>query len=230
MNNLIPQKKSQNRRSTASSISKSKINMKRLNSFIIMAMVVILTFGASGCKSSKKAAEEKARQEAAAREAKIAEAREVLMSILNDEGGMTLAEKERALARVKAMNLDDQEINELIAQVEALLEEERNAANNADAGIVANEQSVQNYFNAIANANSINSANSSINEALNLFASEDAPVLIIINKSGDIVDYDEPTTIRKYLEYLKDQKKNINKIDNLELDANGKIKELILIK
>ncbi len=65
---------------------------------------------------------------------------------------------------------------------------------------------------------------------LSCLHSPNTPVLIIISKEGDIVDYDRPTTAKKYLEYLKDQKKNLNEIDNIEYDDNGKIKLLELIK
>ena len=82
----------------------------------------------------------------------------------------------------------------------------------------------------IANSTNLATSNRYIGEALNLFASEDTPVLIIVSKSGNIVDYDRPTTIRKYLEYIKDQKVVRNKIDNVVYDANGKISELELIK
>ncbi len=69
-----------------------------------------------------------------------------------------------------------------------------------------------------------------MNEALKLFAGPNTPVLIIISQEGDLVDYDRPTTAKKYLEYLKDQKKNLNEIENIEYDDNGKIKLLELIK
>ncbi|MTI39375.1 nucleoid-structuring protein H-NS [Fulvivirga lutimaris] len=87
-----------------------------------------------------------------------------------------------------------------------------------------------NYFNAIANASSTTSANNSINEALALFSTSSAPVLIVIHRDGDVVDYDKPTVIKDYLNYLKDQKKNINRIETMELDSNGKIKSLELIR
>lgn len=86
------------------------------------------------------------------------------------------------------------------------------------------------YFAAIANSGNTTSANSSINEALTLFASPDTPVLIVISESGGQKDYDRPTTIRNYLEYLKDQKKNMNQISNLQFDSAGKITELELRK
>jgi predicted acyl esterase len=86
------------------------------------------------------------------------------------------------------------------------------------------------YFDAIANSANATSANNSINEALSMFASPETPVLIVISGSGDQKDYDRPTTIRAYLNYLKDQKKNVNKIENLQLDASGKITEVELRK
>lgn len=86
------------------------------------------------------------------------------------------------------------------------------------------------YFESIANSGNVTSANNSINEALALFASPDTPVLIVISESGGQKDYDRPTTIRAYLNYLKDQKKNVNKISNLQFDSMGKITELELKK
>ncbi|HCW08771.1 MAG TPA: nucleoid-structuring protein H-NS [Cytophagales bacterium] len=86
------------------------------------------------------------------------------------------------------------------------------------------------YFDAIANASTVVSANSSIDEALTLFASPQAPVLIVISNEGAQKDYDRPTSIKAYLNYLKDQKKNINAIEHLKLDEFGKIMEVELQK
>ncbi|HYC85931.1 MAG TPA: nucleoid-structuring protein H-NS [Chryseosolibacter sp.] len=86
------------------------------------------------------------------------------------------------------------------------------------------------YFDAITSAANSTSANNSINEALAMFASPDTPVLIVISESGGEKDYDRPTTIRNYLNYLKDQKKNMNKVSNLQFDASGKITEVELKK
>jgi hypothetical protein len=88
---------------------------------------------------------------------------------------------------------------------------------------------VEDYFQAVSTASAPEAANAKIEEALGLFSSPDAPVLIVIKKTGSEVDYDKPTTIQKYLNYLKDQKKTFNKVDKIEYDADGKIKELILI-
>ena len=86
------------------------------------------------------------------------------------------------------------------------------------------------YFEAISNSSSVASANSSINEALALFASPETPVLIVISESGGMKDYDRPTTIKDYLNYLKDQRKNINSISDVKSDGAGKITELELRK
>jgi hypothetical protein len=89
---------------------------------------------------------------------------------------------------------------------------------------------VMKYFSAIADAGSIPEANNNIREALTMFSSSEAVVLIEVFNSENDVDYDEPTTISKYLNYVKDQKRNPNKIQDIVYDSNGKIKELVLRK
>lgn len=86
------------------------------------------------------------------------------------------------------------------------------------------------YFNSISRSANAASANSSINEALTLFASPDTPVLIVISEENGQKDYDRPTTIREYLNYLKDTKNNANSISDLQFDGSGKITEVELRK
>ena len=86
------------------------------------------------------------------------------------------------------------------------------------------------YFQSIASSNNVASANSSINEALALFASPETPVLIVISEENGQKDYDRPTTIRQYLNYLKDTRNNANTISDLQFDNSGKITELELRK
>lgn len=86
------------------------------------------------------------------------------------------------------------------------------------------------YFQSISSSNNAASANASINEALTLFASPDTPVLIVISEENGQKDYDRPTTIRQYLNYLKDTKNNANSISNLQFDGSGKITEVELKK
>lgn len=91
-------------------------------------------------------------------------------------------------------------------------------------------QKLENYFTAISNASSATSASGSISEALTMFSTPNAPVLIVIYRGTGNPDYDEPTTIKKYLEYLKDTKNNKAVVEEMVLDDYGKIKELVLKK
>jgi hypothetical protein len=63
-----------------------------------------------------------------------------------------------------------------------------------------------------------------------LFSSSETPVLIVIHEAAGQKDYDRPTTIRNYLNYLKDQKKQADKIGELKFDGSGKITEVELVK
>ena len=86
------------------------------------------------------------------------------------------------------------------------------------------------YFESISRSGNVASANSSINEALALFVSSDTPVLIVISEENGQKDYDRPTTIKEYLNYLKDTKNNANSISDLRFDNSGKIIEVELKK
>jgi predicted RNA-binding protein with RPS1 domain len=206
-----------------------------------LLVVVMIAAGFSGCKSQKKIA---ARQAAAERLAAIEQAKQDLLMIINDQGDMSIAQKERKVADINAMNLNDDEVDALIIEAEKAidklkleqkrLEEERlKKEREAAEARRLDEQKfskIEDYFDAISAARTVDVANSRINEALKFFASPDVPVLIIVFMDGSIKDYDRPTTIGRYLEYLKDQSKNLNKVHNIQYDANGKITELELIK
>ena len=205
---------------------------------MIMLMVISLAGGMGACKSKKKLAKEK---EAAEYAAKLSTAKATLLDILNDNTAMSLDEKEAAVRSIKEMNLNDPEIDELLLQADEKLAAERAAWNKKEmeekqkgtGGDVAkdkNAMTLADYFSSIASATSVSQANMLIADALKLFSSPDAPVLVIISKEGTTVDYDRPTTIKNYLNYLKDTKNNINKVDKITYDANGKIKELELLK
>lgn len=109
------------------------------------------------------------------------------------------------------------------------MDNDANKARTAPPAVLSSKLS--GYFAAISSAPTVASANGSIGEALTLFASPGVPVFIVIyeSSSGE-VDYDEPTTAEKYLNYLKDQKKNLNNIRDIKTNASGKITELELIK
>ncbi len=206
-----------------------KLSIQQL---IVLAFIASISFGTVGCKAKKEA---RARQEAL--DAKIAEAKTTLLAIINDKT-RSLEENEQDLERVKAMNLQDPEILDLIDRAEMAIEEQRAAeaeekqtAEKPRTG--ANEDGytrVSSLFQEVARSGNNDVANAKIRETLGLFSSTETPVLIIISQSGGQTDYDEPTTIGKYLNYLKDTRSQPAQIQNLEYDANGKIKEVELIK
>src|SRR5688572_20986846 len=148
------------------------------NSSTLIMLVFVVLLSVVGCKSKKKAMEASAAAEKARMEQEAAAKKQ----------------QEEAAARAKA--------EEERAKREA---EERERAN-AKASTPAVR--LGEYFEAISSSGNTASANSSINEALALFASPETPVLIVISESGGQKDYDRPTTIKNYLNYLKDQKKN----------------------
>ncbi len=206
--------------------------IKRILKITFLLMLALsLGSGVAGCKSKKKLA----REQAAAEYARNVEtARQDLLSIINDEGNMSLQQKESKLQRVKDMNINEPEILALIRDAEEVIAAEKEALRKKEEEekkkAEATSLSLGDYFALVAGASGVEQANMKINEALKLFASPDSPVLIIISQEGDLKDYDRPTTAKKYLEYLKDQKKNLNEIGNIEYDADGKIKMLELIK
>lgn len=204
-----------------------------IQQLIMLALIASVSLGTVGCKAKKEA---RARQEAL--DAKIAEAKTTLLAIINDKT-MPLDEKEQELERIKAMNLQDPEILDLIDRAEAAIAEQRaseaEAREKEAAAANANKSEdsyarVSNLFQEVAQSGSNDAANAKIREALSLFSSSETPVLIIISQSGGQNDYDEPTTIQKYLNYLKDTRSRPAEIHNLAYDANGKIKEVELIK
>lgn len=113
------------------------------------------------------------------------------------------------------------------APVEQVVKETPPPAPTRSAEEIAAEK-LENSFNAVANASNVNMANQSIQEVLGMFSNQETPVLIVIHEENGVKDYDEPTTIRKYLEYLKDTKKNLNYISDIRLDGSGKVSELEL--
>ncbi len=203
--------------------------------FIILLMTGV-AFSTGGCKSKKKLA-----QEAAAKEyqEKVQKAIAELNAILNDDGTMPIAEMERRLNDIKAQNLNDDTVNDLIRQVEEKIAAAKEAERLRLEELEKQKQRemekskydyLEEYFSSIASARTAEEANAKITQALKLFDSPETPVLIIISQEAGMNDYDKPTTISKYLNYLKDTKTNINRVYSVETDDYGQIKALELIK
>ena len=116
-------------------------------------------------------------------------------------------------AALEKKQREEEEARWKAAEAKAKLEAERLAAEKKAAELKAREETapetarLNTYFASIANSSNATSANKSITEALAMFASPSTPVLIVISEEDGQKDYDRPTTIEKYLNYLKDQKR-----------------------
>ena len=210
---------------------------KNLKSIIIIAMIALITScGITSCKSSGKLSKKEYK-------AKVEQATRDLNAILNDETEWSLEEQKARVDEIKLVDFSKKnpEIMEMIERAEAKI-----AHDMAERDRLAEEQrlaeerrlreleemnkpktELSDYFNMIAYAKDVNTANKVIKDALNLFESPDVPVLILISNYGD---YDRPTTAQNYLNYLKDQKKVNVKVNNVKYNENNKITELELMK
>jgi hypothetical protein len=170
------------------------------SSRLFVTIAICLLLIGSGCKSKKKAMEARNAAEKARVEQEAADKKK--------------REEEEARKRDAEQR----------AKEEADAEAKRKAANSTPAA------KLDQYFNSITGSGNVASANSSISEALTMFASPQTPVLIVISEEGGAKDYDKPTTIQDYLNYLKDQKKNLNAISDIKYDGSGKITEVELTR
>ena len=211
--------------------------LKQLKSIIILAMIALVTIcGATSCNSSKGMSKKEYK-------ALVKQAEKDLNAILNDETDWTLEEQLDRINEYKKVDFSKKnpEITEMLERAEqkvtnAIAERDRIAEQKR----LEEEQRLReleeqnkpktaltDYFTMIANAKDVTTANNFIKEALKLFESPDAVVLIRLNNYGD---YDRPTTAVNYLNYLKDQKKVTVNVDNVKYNEENKITELELIK
>ena len=205
---------------------KSKIT----TAMMVLLVALFMLGGATSCKSKKRLAREAAEAEY---KTKVEQAVKDLNAILDDETLWTLEEKEARVQTIKDWNLQNAEVDDLLFQVEKKLARERaqkeeEERNKQEAQAV--NVTLERNFGSIARANSVSQANRLINETMDAFESPNVPVLIIIKQNAGFNDYDRPTTIEKYLNYVKDQKKATEKVYEIKYNANGKINELELIK
>ena len=202
--------------------------------------LAIITSGTTSCKSKKKLAREKAAAEYAM---KVEQSKKDLTAMLNGTTSWSLDDQDKRLNVIKSYNIDDPEVVDLIskvgsklsmdrAEVERQAEEDRLKLEEEERAKAAASkyQKIDNQLITIANATSIDNANEQINMILQKFATPDIPVLIIISNTGGFNDYDRPTTISMFLNYLKDKKQYPYKVDAVKRDGLGKITELELIK
>lgn len=207
----------------------------------IMALLVasLLIGSATSCKSKKKLAKEKAAAEYAM---KVDNAKKDLNAIINGNTAWTSDQMADRIAKIKDYNIQDEEVNDLIKQAEAKVEEvraeemrraeEEKLRREEEAKIRAKQSAfavIDKQLAAVAGANGVDDANNKIQMALQYFETPDIPVLIIISQNGGFNDYDRPTTITKFLNYLKDKKVYKYRVEYAKKNSMGKITELELI-
>jgi hypothetical protein len=159
----------------------------------------------------------------------IGAARTTLYDLLANKDNLSADQLQTELNKIKAQNIQDTEIDDLVARVQDKIDKMKLSGS---AGPLKTQlESAFDGLAATAQAGNIANANTMIQGIISkYFTSESTPVLIIISKEGSIIDYDKPTTIKMYLEFIKDQKASRNNVDSYLQDNSGKIKELDLIK
>lgn len=211
-----------------------KNNLFRVGVIVFSLIMISVSF--SGCKSKQKLTQNRDGSASGSYEQRIEQAKRDLLTIINDQGSMSLDEKEYRLNAIKKQNFPDQEVKDLIVRADEVLDvfrterdiQAKKESENQEQFVF--RKSILDGFKAVANANSYTQANVQITKALKIYAASDVPVLIVISQENGAKDYDRPTTIKKYLEYLKDVKKFDKDIESFVLDNNGKITEIELIK
>ena len=212
----------------------------------ILLSVIVLLSGLvfnSGCAAKKQAKLEKQRQEAL-----LEASKNELKLIISGNDESAVQEKENKINKIKSYNFRDIEIGNLIVKAEEVvnsqkqkeaeeerikrekeeelkrLEQEKNKTSKSAQEVL--EEALKN----IGAAATKQEADQIINSVIPMFTSKDANVLIIISEENGEKDYDKPTTIIKYLELLKDTKKQGAKIYQIHYDNDKKIKTLELKK
>jgi hypothetical protein len=213
--------------------------LKILPKMLLATLVLTIAIGGTtSCTSKKKLAQ----QQAEAHAAEVNRAKRDLNKIISGETTWTLDEQAKKVAAIKAKNWNDAAVDQLVdeaeetisrkrAEAERLAEEER-LRKEEEARRMANQSKfsvIDNQLGAIAGANSVDEANRQIDIALNQYATPDIPVLIIISQAGGFNDYDRPTTISKFLNYLKDKKQYKYRVETVKRNSMGKITEMELI-
>mgnify|MGYP006935328191 CR=1 FL=1 len=214
--------------------------VKSISKTLMVLLVASIAFGgATSCKSKKKIAREKAAAEYALM---VDQAKKDLNAIINGSTNWTADEMQSRIDVIKSNNIDDQEVKDLIVQAEEKVtevraaelrrEEEERMRREEEARIRAAQSEfavIDNQFSGIAGAVGVDAANNGIQQALSYYETPDIPVLIIISKSAGFNDYDRPTTISKFLNYLKDKKEYKYKVESVKRNQLGKITEVELI-
>jgi hypothetical protein len=200
-------------------------------SIAIPALLIALLF-TQGCKPKQKiVTPPQDVVEAGKTDAEISLAKNQLRRLLTDEN-MSAAELEAQLAAIKAAGHTNPEVLDLITQVEGRIATKKTAeaTETKNRSMGTSPDAIVESFGAISKSADYDTANDVINGMLSRFESPDTPVLIIVAEDQGVKDYDKPTTIQKYLEYIKMQKRYESKVEEVVRNTDGKITRLVLRK
>ena len=201
-------------------------NIFNKNILYILIIAIACSVNFTSCKTKKKVTKPNTELQAELR--KKNEAKRRLRSLLNNKN-MSSEKMTKELNSIIEMNVEDNEINSLVSQVKRKIEEKKKKEIAAATKVEETDNTFQELFQKVANDKA--NADKYIKEAINLCESENTPVLIIISSTAKgVVDYDRPTTVLKYMQYLKDTKNVSTKVHNVIFNDNGKIKEIELKK
>lgn len=226
------------------------LKMKNISTILLTALLGCwMMTGMTSCKTEQKKAEEAA---AMAKAQKIEATKQKLQKLLANND-MTAAAMQTALDQILKSAPNDPSLNALIGQVKEkinnkkaeeeakLAEEKRKQEEEArrkaeelerqkrQAHANSTEGKVENGLEDIATASSSSVAYQKMDDVLQLFASEQTPVLVVIYESPEGKrDYDKPKYVVTFLEYVKDTKKGNYSVVNVKKNADGKITMLEL--
>jgi hypothetical protein len=199
--------------------------------FKFWVLIALVTVSLFACKGKKKLLEEPkvdvvVVDSTALYQKHMAIITDSLNAIVNGTSALSLEEQQNYLNNLKKQNIKDVNVLNLIIKANDVVNNSIEAKNKA---IKPMKSQLEDNFAKIINAANYAEADAVIKETLDKFENADAPVLIILYKQGTDVDYDKPTTIKEYLNYLKLQKKSNADIDQIYMNTNGKIKSLDLM-
>ncbi len=201
--------------------------------YIQICLIVIVL---AGCQSQKNLVKSKDGKLSVDKEVVIKD----LNSIIDTESELTIEEKKALLDAIKDHGFQDTELDSLVAVAENSLyftestsveipkstEAATETTSSVDASVT--QDVLNSYFSSIINLSENDDSEEIITETLSYFESSESPVLIILQEVDGKVFYDRPTTIEKYLYYLKDMKKSSHQIQKLNFSDNEKINKMIL--
>lgn len=213
------------------------LRLRLTNRLIFSLLAMSLAFGTVGCKGKKKLAEQQQLELQAEKTKKLNALQALLDTKIRNRDDLAAMEREFAAMDIPE---NDAQLQILKKKVRYYLDQERERLEREEMAVVEEKQTVDKTadveqqlnldFGQLASGGKSAGNQMKKDEIVNLFSSARAPVLIIISQNGAAIDYDRPTTIGKYLDYLMDTGNNNARVGKIIFDDYGKITELELIK